>query len=106
MSVYVDDARHRFARMVMCHMIADSTAELLAMADRIGLDRRWIQKAGTYQKHFDVSLTRRALAVKSGAVEISQRALGGMLLARRRSVEDFKRRRGMGGAAIQNGGRP
>lgn len=71
MAVYVDDMRAPFGRMIMCHMIADSSAELLAMADRIGVARRWIQDAGTHREHFDICLGKRALAVEAGAVQIT-----------------------------------
>ncbi len=83
MAVYVDNMRANFGRMKMRHMIADSTEELLAMADRIGVQRRWIQCAGTTREHFDIALTKRALAVAAGAIEISQMDLGRMLRARR-----------------------
>jgi hypothetical protein len=72
-SVYVDDMRAPFGRMVMCHMIADSTEELNAMADRIGVARRWIQSAGTHREHYDVCKEKRALAVQHGAIEIDVR---------------------------------
>ena len=61
MTVYVDDMRAPFGRMIMCHMIADSTAELLNMADRIGVARRWIQHRGTVREHFDIARSKRAL---------------------------------------------
>lgn len=83
MAVYVDDMEARFGRYVMCHMIADSTAELLAMADRIGVARRWLQDAGTYREHLDVAKSKRRLAIAVGAVEITQRELGLRLFARR-----------------------
>ena len=70
MSVYVDGAVNRFGRMVMCHMLADTTEELLAMADRIGVARRWIQHAGTPREHFDICKAKRELAVRFGAVTV------------------------------------
>lgn len=75
MSVYVDDMEAGFGRMVMCHMIADSTEELLGMVDRIGVARRWIQKPGTPKEHFDIAKGKRRLAVHHGAIEISQEEL-------------------------------
>lgn len=58
------------------YMIADSSEELLAMADRIGVQRRWLQHAGTPKEHFDISLTKRALAVSAGAREITLQEVG------------------------------
>lgn len=72
-SVYVDDARLPFGRMKMCHMVADTTEELLEMADRIEVNRKWVQRPGEAREHFDISLTKRALAVQFGAVEVSTR---------------------------------
>lgn len=71
MAVYVDGMQAKFGRMVMCHMVADSTEELLEMVDKIGVQRRWIQYAGTGREHFDISLTKKALAIKNGAIEAS-----------------------------------
>lgn len=71
MTVYVDDMRARYGRMVMCHMLSDdSVAELHAMADRIGVARRWFQG-----DHYDVCLSKRARAVEAGAVEVTTRDL-------------------------------
>jgi len=68
-TVYVDDMEAKFGRMVMCHMWADTLDELLAMADRIGVARRWLQQPPKASwVHFDISKSKRALAVAAGAV--------------------------------------
>lgn len=84
--VYVDDMRAPFGRLILCHMIADSTDELLAMVDRIGVDRKWIQNAGTPYEHFDIARSKRALAVAAGAQEITRRELALKIANRRRVV--------------------
>ncbi len=86
MSVYVDDMRARFGRMVMCHMIADTSEELHAMAARIGVARRWCQDEGTYREHYDIALTKRAAAVAAGAIEVTQLGLGRIMRVKRAAV--------------------
>lgn len=81
--VYVDDMKAKFQNMVMCHMIADTKEELLDMVDRIGVNRKWIQNEGEYLEHFDVSLSKRKLAVGFGAKEITWRELGEKLIDRK-----------------------
>lgn len=68
MPVYVDDYRARYGRMIMCHMLADTEDELHAMADRIGVARKWFQG-----DHYDICQEKRALAVQAGAREITKR---------------------------------
>jgi len=85
MTTYVDDVRHEYygrgraigaARMVMCHMWADTLDELVAMVDKIGVQRKWIQgrpesigkaKHASWV-HFDISLSKKKLAIENGAV--------------------------------------
>ncbi len=73
MTVYVDDMRAPFGRMVMCHMIADTSDELHAMARSIGVRRKWCQGEGTAKEHYDICLAKRKMAVEAGAQEITQR---------------------------------
>ncbi|MBF2715678.1 DUF4031 domain-containing protein [Agrobacterium vitis] len=77
MTVYVDDVRHKFGNMVMCHLWADTDEELLAMVDKIGVQRKWIQghKILSFGKHrnaswvhFDIALSKKAAAISAGAV--------------------------------------
>jgi hypothetical protein len=83
MTVYVDDMRAKYGRMVMCHMIADTDAELHAMADRIGIARRWHQAPPAHDSHYDIALAKKSLAVAAGAVEITWRQAGCMTMRRR-----------------------
>lgn len=84
MTVYVDDMRAPFGRLIMCHMLADTDDELHAMADRIGVARRWWQSpAKTSGSHYDIAMSKRALAVAAGAVEITLRQASAMNVRRR-----------------------
>jgi hypothetical protein len=75
-SVYVDDMEAEFGRLVMCHMVADTSEELKAMAAKIGVQAKWIQYPNTLREHFDICLSKRSLAVKYGAIEVSMRWVG------------------------------
>lgn len=83
MTVYVDDGAIPFGRMKMSHMVADSTAELVGMAERIGLDTRWLQRRGTWAEHFDVARSKRQAAIAAGAVEMTRRELAKYLSERK-----------------------
>jgi hypothetical protein len=87
--VYVDDARNPFGRMFMCHMFADTAAELHDMAAALGL-RRYYQcpdaptKARASFPHYDICLAKRLEAVMLGAIEVDRR--GGVEV--RRGIRD------------------
>lgn len=77
MTVFVDDVRHAFGRMIMCHMWADTLEELLEAADAIGVQRKWIQGHPTLSfgkhrnaswVHFDISLGMKQKALARGAI--------------------------------------
>lgn len=79
MAVYIDDmykiSLGKLGRMKMSHMMADSTEELLAMCDKTGVKKKWIQLEGTKQEHFDVTISKRKLAIENGAIEVPMRIL-------------------------------
>lgn len=81
MTVYVDDMAAPFKpahapgrTYVMCHMMADTEDELHAMADKIGVARRWFQRVRS-GNHYDITKSKRQIAVASGAVEITTREM-------------------------------
>lgn len=71
MSVYVDSARLPYRGMLMCHMTADTLDELHEMAKALGLKRAWFQDKSI--PHYDIYQTKRAKAVKLGAIEETSR---------------------------------
>lgn len=77
MSVFVDPIMSHggsstFRWRKSCHMYADNLEELHYMAYRIGLKREWFQNV-TRLPHYDLTESRRVLAVKYGAVETDRR---------------------------------
>lgn len=78
MAVYVDQlfdtlyAGQRWPYTRACHMWADTVVELHAMADRIGLKRKWFQNRKRFP-HYDLTANRRKLAIDCGAIEKSLR---------------------------------
>lgn len=86
MTVYVDDMYKypmgQFGRMKMSHMVADTVEELLEMADKIGVARKWIQHAekGKGWVHFDISISARRRAIAAGAKQITLRELALMTM--------------------------
>ncbi|MFS2103615.1 DUF4031 domain-containing protein [Ralstonia sp. Ralssp135] len=83
MTVYVDDMAAPYGRMVMFHMVADTDDELHAMADKIGVARRWHQKAGTVHSHYDICKAKRAQAVRCGAIEVDRAGLVAVIKRKR-----------------------
>jgi len=57
--------------MVMCHMFADTAAELHKLASAIGMKREWYQPVSF--PHYDVSVGRRRNALRLGAIEVDRR---------------------------------
>lgn len=70
MTIWVDDmyksSMGRFRRMKMSHLIGSSEPELHEMVKRIGVARRWYQG-----DHYDICMSKRALAISYGAIPIT-----------------------------------
>lgn len=82
MAVYVDSGRIPYGRMLMSHMLADTVEELHAMADRVGLKRKWFQDAGTVP-HYDLCQAKRAWAIELGAVVADRHRVVALIRAHR-----------------------
>jgi hypothetical protein len=91
MPVYIDDMEAPFRGMKMCHMIADTREELLEMVEKIGVNPKWIQKAGTPHEHFDISLGKKLLAIQHGAIAITMMELGKKINEKRKGADQQPR---------------
>lgn len=81
--VYIDNINLPYGRMTMNHMMADTTEELLQMADKIGVNRKWIQYKGTEYEHFDICLSKKKKAIEFGAKEIGRKEIVDIIKNRR-----------------------
>jgi hypothetical protein len=77
MTIYVDVQMNNgwkmYGRTVQnCHLFTDGPVdELHAFAVRIGMKRTWFQDKSV--QHYDLTPSRRRLAVAAGAVEVDRR---------------------------------
>ncbi len=79
MTVYVDDMNAQYGRMKMVHMLASTDQELHEIAYKIGINRKWWQSPEkTSGSHYDICLSKKALAIQYGAIEITWRQAGAM----------------------------
>ncbi len=75
MTVYVDELRTYpntpLRYKTWCHMACDGEeAELHQMAQRIGLRRAWYQDKNPRLAHYDLTPSRRVLAISEGAISV------------------------------------
>lgn len=83
MSVYIDRMEVPFGRMIMSHMVADTSDELHRMADVLGIDRKHCQCEGTWKEHYDICQSKKRIALNFGAIEVSTRTLLSKMKGRR-----------------------
>ena len=74
MAVYVDEVKYHGENCPLkykhwCHMVTDGDiSELHVIAAKIGLKRSWFQQKSI--PHYDLTLNKRQLAIKHGAIPI------------------------------------
>lgn len=69
------------------HLTADTTAELVEFAARLGLKRSWIQNPGhVWKEHFDVTDSKRDLAIRLGAKPITMQEAATLWSAKREAA--------------------
>ena len=78
------------------HLQADSTEELHEFAARLGLKRQWAQLRPSRPEldHYDCTRSKRALALKLGAVDEEALEVGRRTLARMRAADERRRTAG------------
>lgn len=94
MAVYVDELQvwpNAWGPFLegLCHLAADTLDELHAFASRLGMKHEWFQPGRGRHPHYDLVKSRRDLAVKLGAQEVSGRDLIGV---RRRDAQSSQAR--------------
>jgi hypothetical protein len=72
MAVYVDELTDYGWKLgASCHLLADSVEELHQFAQGIMMKRSWFQVSKSGIPHYDLVASRRRMAVRQGAIEIT-----------------------------------
>jgi hypothetical protein len=72
---FVDEARWPYRGSLYCHLATDGTVEELHLfAERLGLRRSYFQNHASVP-HYDLSPTKRRLALSLGAVSVDSKTL-------------------------------
>ncbi|WAX58607.1 DUF4031 domain-containing protein [Jatrophihabitans cynanchi] len=91
MACYVDTVRAYpgagLRHTHFCHLLADSREELHAMADALGIPRRFFQDH-PWRWHHDLPEHMRPRAVELGAREVDLHTVGRLLRERRAGLGD------------------
>ena len=89
MTLYVDHARNKYGRMLMNHLIADSTSELHDATIQLGLKPEYIHHPGTAEEHLDISESKRLEAIQLGAVPVTSRDIVRMIQKKRQLIGEL-----------------
>jgi len=88
---YVDTVRSYPGKTLryteFCHLLADTRAELHAMADALGIPQRFFQDH-PWRWHHDLPEQLRGRAIELGAIEVTMHDVGALLKARRAGPPD------------------
>lgn len=79
---FIESRTAKIDGMTFARMFADTPEELDAMALRVGLDLAWKKQADTPIAHFLVTMGRRDMAVRNGAVVLDTDAVIARVKAR------------------------
>lgn len=91
MAVYVDPIMptiptRKWPFRYACHLLADSDIELQQFARRLSLRREWYQCQGILP-HYDLTYSKRLLALRLGAIRIDGRQAVLRYLAAKKNLE-------------------
>ena len=87
MTLYVDNVRTPYGRMLLSHMAADTPEELQRARIQLGLPLSAVHNAGTDREHIDLSAAKRREAINIlGAVPITPRDMVRIRQKRRAST--------------------
>ena len=89
MTCYVDTVRSYpdagLQHTEFCHLLADSRDELHAMAEALGIPRRYFQDHA-WRWHHDLPAPLRPRAIELGAIEVTMHEVAALLRRRRAEV--------------------